>query len=183
MRCFIALEVPADIRSQLASMITALQAADADVKWVDPANIHLTLKFLDEISQAQMSAVSAQLDTLRGRYQKIPLLLTKMGAFPDMKRPQTIWAGVEKTTLLAALFNDLEPLMSTIGLTKEQRNLKPHLTLGRVRSIRNAHRLTTIIAESRIASSQSAFSALTLFRSTLTPTGPRYQPLMTIGLE
>ncbi len=182
-RCFIALEVPRVIQSQLGQLINELKVAGADVKWVDPNNIHLTLKFLGEISPKQVAAVSAQFEHMKGLHHRTPAQLTGLGAFPDMQRPRVIWAGLELAPAIGALFSDMEERMRAIGFPHEQRCFAPHLTLGRVRSPRNLLKLAQRIAGTGVASAQFKMATLTLFQSTLTPAGSIYQPLTTIGLE
>ena len=181
-RCFIALSFPADVRAQLGELIRVLQFAGADVKWVDPANIHLTLKFLGEVSQQQADDVRGQITLLDGRHQRMETRLTEAGAFPGLRRPQIIWAGLADPPRLHALNADIEDRMHNIGFARENRGFTPHLTLGRVRSPRDLQRLAQLIPETRVEPVPFTMTTLALFRSILTPAGPRYEPLATIEL-
>ncbi|MDI6739072.1 MAG: RNA 2',3'-cyclic phosphodiesterase, partial [Candidatus Edwardsbacteria bacterium] len=176
--------MPEDIRRYLGSLTDILKRSGADVKWVTPENIHLTLKFLGATTPAQAEAVKSQLRELQGKYPPVPASLNALGAFPNAMRPQVVWAGMDASgKILDELYNDIEQRMETAGFTKEKRRFAPHLTLGRVRSTRNAAVLSRAMDQIKIVPHAFAIRSLTLLKSDLTPAGAVYQPLMTIELR
>jgi len=184
LRCFIALGIPDDIRWYLCSIIARLQTSGADVKWVGPDNIHLTLKFLGACSPEQVEAVTTQLSGLKGSYRRIEAALDRIGVFPDHNRPQVIWAGLAlQDQTVRQLQQEIEQRMGSAGFPRETKPFKPHLTLGRMRSLRKADALTGMMQREPLERRGFVINSVSLMKSDLRPAGPFYQPLLTIGLE
>ncbi len=130
MRLFIALELPGEVRAELAGVQRGLQGLP--VRWVSGAGMHLTLQFLGETDEALVGPLLAGLAGLGGR--PIRLRLAGLGAFPSARQPQVLWAGVGgDVEALAALRGEVAAATAALGLADEARSFKPHLTLGRVR--------------------------------------------------
>lgn len=182
LRCFIALELPLEIQNELAQTVAALKRAEADVKWVEPDNVHLTLKFLGEIPHPKVLQIGIALNALAGE-KAIPSRLAALGAFPNQHRPRVIWAGLDSgREQLNALQSKVEAIMSSLGFQREARDFSPHLTLGRVRSQRNLTALRESMEAIRPEPLSFAFRQLILMKSTLTPSGSIYQPVHTVQL-
>jgi len=131
-RCFIAIDLSAELKEMISQAQDLLKKSGANVKWVKPSNIHLTLKFLGEIPEKKVEEVKEVLGTLS--FEKTEVSVKSLGAFPNMKRPRVIWAGVEKgAEELKKISTVLEERLYTIGFKREKRSFKPHLTIGRVR--------------------------------------------------
>jgi len=183
-RSFIAIELDEKIHAFLADIQGKLKASEANVKWVKAENIHLTLKFLGNVTLDNIEKIKAILDEIAIGYKPYILSLSEIGAFPKLDHPRVIWVGtkegVEETKTLAG---DLEEELSAIGFEKEKRPFKSHLTLGRIRSPKNKQELKEIVEtinnEIQAASNEQRVSIehLTLFQSTLTPQGSIYAPL------
>src|SRR3989338_8018709 len=94
MRAFIGIALPDAVRSSLAGLQRQLSESGADVKWVEPANLHVTLKFLDEITDDQRRVVEALLGRVAAQETPFTLRLVDVGAFPSMKAPRVIWVGI-----------------------------------------------------------------------------------------
>lgn len=134
-RVFIALDIPAEARQVLSATVRQLQAAiPGGVRWVDPASVHLTLKFLGDIDPNLINSVfEAMLQSARG-VAPFQLRLLGLGLFPNARQPRVLWAGVD---------GDLDPLkdlqkrvdesVSALGFSRERQPFHPHLTLGRLR--------------------------------------------------
>jgi 2'-5' RNA ligase len=137
MRLFIALELPESVTTALAAVQRRLQRGGSHpVKWVAPESMHLTLQFLGSVDEAQVPDILSAVQQVQKQYQHtLPRLkLATAGAFPNLRRPQTLWVGVAGEVerleqLQRSVVNGLAPL----GFAPEQRPFRAHLTLGRVR--------------------------------------------------
>lgn len=181
-RCFVAMELPLEVQAELAQTVARLKSTGADVKWVEPENVHLTLKFLGEVPHPKVLQLGISLAALCQR-RAIVSRLGGLGAFPVLHRPRVIWAGLDMgLDDLGDLHQAVEDMMADLGFQREEREFFPHLTLGRVRSNRNAAELANLITTVRPQPMEFIFGTLILMKSTLTPEGPLYQPLQTIEL-
>ena len=179
MRAFVGISLPGHVRDALEQLQQALQAAQADVKWVEPSNLHVTLKFLDEITEEQRQAVEAMLARVAAYEPAFQLGIEGVGAFPSPTAPRVIWVGlVTGKEVVARIVEAIEREGANIPLRKEERSFSPHLTLGRVRSSRHQQRLVQQLREvTWQAPSAWQVSSLTLYQSELSSAGPRYTVL------
>lgn len=180
MRAFLALELPEPIRAEFARVQQELAGARADVKWVEPRNLHLTIRFLGEIDEPQRQAVE-QLAT-RAASQSPPLSLraSQLGTFPSPRAPRVVWVGLEDgREALVRMVERLEEALVQAGFQREERAFEAHVTLGRVRSPLRRTELVERITQCTRPSRPAPFLAdhLTLFQSLLSPSGPTYTPL------
>ncbi len=184
-RAFIALELTGEIQEQLAQIQSELKKAGADVKWVDPSGIHLTLKFLGNVSLKLIEEIKPLLDELAKTHQRFELRLGKLGAFPKIEYPRVIWVGIEQgSEQTIRLTQDLEQgLMAKSGFLPEKRRFSPHLTLGRVRSANNRAQLKGLLVSTTFPQKTMQAETIILFKSTLTPQGAIYQPLHSTSLR
>ncbi|HTY45327.1 MAG TPA: RNA 2',3'-cyclic phosphodiesterase [Patescibacteria group bacterium] len=184
MRTFIAVSLPQGIKQQLGLLQEQLKRSAADVKWVQPHNIHVTLKFLGEIEEQKLGQITAMLqDTVKDK-ACFTASMSGLGAFPRMTAPRVIWSGINKGKEdLIRIAKELEEKSGILGVPPEDRPFTCHLTLGRVRSSANLHRLVKILTETAQQPDQEfPVTKLTLFKSTLAPTGPVYEPLTEASL-
>ena len=93
-RCFIALDLPSPVQKYLAQIISRLKEVQADVKWVDPKNTHLTMKFLGEITPEQVQSSRKVLLDQNGKHKAIHCRTGQIGVFPGWNRPQVLWLGL-----------------------------------------------------------------------------------------
>jgi RNA 2',3'-cyclic 3'-phosphodiesterase len=134
-RAFIAIELPAELKTELAALETQLKKNSPPViKWVDPESIHITLKFLGEIPDAVIDKLLPAMEESVVGVSPFKLDIRQLGAFPTIDRPQVIWVGVTgDMDKLAQLQKKIEANMEQLGFKRESRDFSPHLTLGRVR--------------------------------------------------
>lgn len=184
-RTFIAIELNKEAHAELASLQAVLKKSDADVKWVDPQIIHLTLKFLGDIDDKKIKDVQKLLSDVAKNSKPFVLSLKELGAFPKLDYPRVIWVGVDEGKDEASrLAKELEDKLEKIGIPKEDREFHPHITLGRVKSPKNKDRLKSIIETTKFEpSSKIDVDCLTLFKSQLTPQGPIYTPLFIAKMQ
>jgi RNA 2',3'-cyclic 3'-phosphodiesterase len=187
MRVFIAIDIDdkirkaiADLQKQIASKVSVKQG---DLKWVEPNNIHLTLKFLGEISDEQVAEVSEIAKTVAQAHQKFDLEIGSVGSFGG-RSAKVIWVGVGKGTEESlALQDDLNDLLTPLGYPKEQREFSPHLTLCRVNHPIAGLKMGEAIAQfSHLKLGSIAADALCVYQSQLTPAGPTYTLLASFSL-
>ena len=175
MRAFIAIELSDEIKESLARLQKRLKESAADIKWVDPHNVHLTLKFLGDIEDAKIEDIKTLLDNAASQFSAFEIKLSALGAFPNEKNPRVIWvglsSGVAESEKIAA---SIESGAEKIGFPKEDRPFSAHLTLGRTRSGKNKDSLKEKLASTAVKPLACAVSGITLFQSTLTPKGPIY---------
>jgi len=179
MRTFIAIELPQEIKSALSNIQAELKQAHADVKWVKPENIHLTLKFLGEIDETLVEKICAILEGIARQNTPFNLSLSDLGAFPKLNYPRVIWIGVTNDQPVVKIAEEIEKEAVEIGLPSESRPFSSHITVGRVRSGLNRGALIEklIFLKKNFPPSKLEFKvhSLTLFKSTLTPSGPIYE--------
>ena len=181
LRCFIAIEIPEAIRGAIVSSIDSLKKAGADVKWVSPENIHITLQFLGETEEARIPLIKETLDKILLTYSPFYIKIAGVGCFPDSRRPRVIWVGAEEAQPVINLHGDIARGMADLGYREEERNFTPHLTIGRVKSNRNVRGLTGKIVEIReVRFSGFEVRNITLMKSELRPSGPIYSSLAEI---
>jgi len=178
-RAFIAIELTGQAHGELAFLQSELRKSGADVKWVEPSNIHLTLRFLGDLEPEKAEELKKILSGVAAGSKPFELTIKDVGAFPDLASPRVIWAGVGLGAAESARIAEaIETKLQALGIPKEERRFHPHLTLGRVRSRKNCEKLCGMIEAIKFeAGSKIRVDHLTLFRSQLTPQGSVYTPL------
>ena len=178
-RLFIAVEVSPAARAELAAAQSRLQRGNFPVKWVAPDAMHLTLHFLGETDVALLPRLSAALATALSGHGRMMLRLDGAGAFPNLHRPNVIWAGVGgATAALGRAQAAAGAALEALGLPRETRSFRTHLTLGRARRDAATAELSRLGAAIRalppIAPVAWDVERVVLFRSQLQPSGPVY---------
>jgi 2'-5' RNA ligase len=189
MRTFIAIELPKNIKDALASLQEQLKVSGADVKWVAPENIHLTLKFLGEIDDTKLNKVIKILEDTAVDKTPFQIRISSIGAFPKINFPRVIWAGIDKgDNETKEIAKELEERIAKIGIPKEGRAFSSHITIGRLRSTLNREKLIKDLGmmsynfgDKNLA--EFGVTKITLLKSTLTPGGPIYEILKEAHLK
>ena len=188
MRSFIAVEIDDAIRERLGQRIEAFRSAGAQVRWVAPQNIHLTLKFLGEIDPERVPDVEQVMKEATREVAPFEIELREIGAFPSLSRPRVIWVGCrDETGGLWKIFRVLERGLVPLGIEKEKRRFSPHLTVGRIKSKGRDRRLDFLKGELKahidFVAGRQRVSGITLFKSQLTPRGAIYTVVRTAKLS
>jgi len=183
-RAFIAIELSGEIKQELSSLTERLKASGADAKWVNPQNIHLTLKFLGNISAEMIENVKTVLDSAGSKFNAFRITISGLGGFPGTSSPRVIWVGIrDGQDSIKAIHSLLEDELERFGFEKDKRPYSAHLTIGRVRSLKNKQNLKSAMEEcARLSLAHLDVDHITLFQSTLTPKGPTYTPLHKVRL-
>jgi RNA 2',3'-cyclic 3'-phosphodiesterase len=178
MRAFVAIEIPdPKVIGALVEAQERLSATGADLKLVEKENLHFTIKFLGEISEAQGAEADSRLKGLALRGPEVEV--KGLGAFPSVSRPSVVWVGVAPgdEAPVESIASSVIHALEGIG-EKDSRPYRAHLTLARVRSGRNMRLLAPAIrADSGRSFGKVTLSSLKLKSSKLTPAGPVYSDI------
>jgi 2'-5' RNA ligase len=181
MRLFVALDLPYEMRRNLELLLRLLQPL-ARIQWSAPANLHLTTKFIGDFPEQRMEELKAALAAVP-RPGELRIAIRGLGWFPDPDRPRVLVAGIEAPAGLAGLARDTELACAGLGIAREEKEFRPHLTLAR---IRRPEPLGALKAEiSRLPSLDfGVFQAESfhLYRSQLQPGGSIYTKLASFPL-
>ncbi len=178
MRTFIALDLSENVKRELSRLRVKLQEVNADVKWINIPNIHLTLKFLGEINDEKVEEIKKAIDMVCASAKTFKISLFKLGAFPSVDSPRVIWTGIDKgCNELENLALTLEDILEKTGIPKEDRQFQAHLTLGRARSSKNRDALKDKLKKLEVKPEACVIDRMVLYRSQLTPKGPIYTVL------
>jgi 2'-5' RNA ligase len=175
MRLFVALELPASVRAALGEIAARLRrAAGSNVRWTDPQGIHLTLKFIGEVPEARLETIRGGLSGIRAA-GAVEAVFRGIGWFPNARRPRVLWAGVESDAALAALATDIEGALEPLGIARETREFRPHLTLARIKSddgLDGLRREAELLGVPEFG--RATYAEFDLMQSTLHPKGAVY---------
>jgi 2'-5' RNA ligase len=180
-RSFIAIDLPDLVRRRLGTLVQELRKSNAQVGWVRIEGIHLTLKFLGNVAPELIEEIKPVLAGIALQTPPIHIEPAGCGAFPTIKSPRVIWAGLRgETGPLGDLARRVETAMAPFGFKPEGRPFKPHITLGRVRGRQRLEALQQILFAHRDFTAEP-FDAVevVLYKSDLRPDGARYAPLLT----
>ena len=187
-RTFVATEISDPVRRAAAQLIKTLGAISADVKWVEPQNLHLTVKFLGDVSLKETARICQAVQKAAAEVKPFELTFGGVGAFPNPERPRTIWiAGhcEDAADGMALLHEKVEQRLAKLGFRKDSRRFQAHLTIGRVRrGGPGMADLARLIQENAgLQFGKTTVQEVVVFSSQLTREGPTYQPLgrATIG--
>jgi 2'-5' RNA ligase len=175
-RTFIAVEVSPAIRTRLMAVQQELAALAQDVKWVEPENLHVTLKFLGQVDERAVHTVCRLAEEAVAGREPVQITVAGVGAFPNAKRPRVIWAGVtEGGPELIRIHGDLEQALRDEGYPREDRPYTPHITLGRIRQIKPNPQFAAALDEHQTwEGGQTLVRELLVMASQLSSHGPHY---------
>jgi 2'-5' RNA ligase len=189
LRSFIAVKIPVKIQSTIAHNTASLQKdlPKPLVRWVASQNLHLTLKFLGDVSPANLERLAEGLKAEAAAHEPFPMSVGGLGAFPTPRRARVIWIGLQSPPAFAALQRGVEAAAARLGYAAEERPFSPHLTIGRVgqnvstadlQRIRTALEATTVGALGTVQ-----VDAIQIFKSDLQPGGAVYTNLYTLPMK
>jgi 2'-5' RNA ligase len=188
-RAFIAIDLSPEIYKRLEAVGKDLKQSleEVPVRWVPVENIHLTLKFLGDVSIANLEILKKILKNEVHQHAPFEIGVGELGAFPSVRRPRVIWVGVEAPTALESLQRGIEAETARLGYAREERPFQPHLTLGRVSRNANAtdaRRIGDVLRGYKLGFIGAArVQDVHLFRSELKSSGAVYTRLASIGLQ
>ncbi len=183
-RAFIAVEIPEDLKIALQKIQDIFKGAGDRITWVKPAGLHITLQFLGDIEVQSIPDIGGEIEQACTVQSPFDIRLAGTGSFPDMKRPRILWAGIrEGAEEIKEIYKDLEPRLSGIGFTQEKRLFRPHITLGRIKYIKDPGRFKSLIKQnSDVQIGSMTADAVHLIESRLRPDGAAYSSRLVVSL-
>jgi len=189
LRAFIAVEIPLPIRQAIYSQTESLRGTLGPglVRWVPLENLHLTLKFLGDVSPTNVGILSQMLTAETMNCRPFTLHVEGFGAFPTARRARVLWVGIQAPAALASLQRGLESAAARLGYEEEARPFSPHLTVGRVKqplSAGDQQKVRAALEKAQVGALGSAdVTAIHLFKSDLKPSGAEYTRLFSAPLK
>lgn len=170
MRAFICVELPEKIRDILYDIQKQINHKNAKIKWVAKKNLHLTLKFFSEISSSKLEKVSEKLSEIK--FKPFTVKLKEPGFFPSRDYIKIIWIGLENPVKILDLQGEIELKLN--GLYPKDERFSAHLTLGRVKFIKDRDGLFESLNKIKVPDAEFEIREMTLMKSELTKDGPKY---------
>lgn len=183
-RLFIAAELPENVLQVLSGLGDKIRNPQDKMTWCKPQNIHLTLKFLGDVKAEDVEPVKRTITGLTKEFPAFRISVKGLGAFPGKKEPRILWAGIEEgKDELIRLAGKLEERMYTIGFSKEDRKYKPHLTLARIKCIKDVNEFNEkLLKFNDYDAGRAEVDTVSLIKSTLTQQGPIYETICSARL-
>jgi len=183
-RTFIAVDLDATLRDAVVALEQDLETAGARLKWIKPANLHFTLKFLGEVSTAQVARARIAARETAAAAQPFRIHLESLGAFPTLQKPEVVWVGVgEGKDELEALAAGLERQLVRQRFPLDRRHFRPHLTLARIRDVRAWGDVVRALERLRgVSLGRQVIDTLIVYESRLSPKGSSYTALEEVPL-
>lgn len=186
MRIFIALDIPGEIRGRIIEFMERARACAPEARWARPEGVHVTLKFVGEVSEAKAQEIKSALATVKA--EPFNVRFGGAGFFPTPRSPRVFWIGVEGGEGLAGLAAAIDTATHKLGIAREDRAYSPHLTLARSGTGPGAGQLLRPLQHLLQAEGDLHFGTMTareffLYRSELQRGGARYSKLERFEME
>ncbi len=185
MRVFVGIDLDKNIKDAINELHQNLSSYDEDIRWVNPQNTHLTLKFIGDVKSDRIDDLSRTLvDTLKNT-KAFTIKIDHFGCFPDEKRAQILWlgvsAGAKKAGHIAEMLEQrLEPFCSD----KNKKVFLPHITIAKAKNAKDLSRVIALIKKRKhILSLQQTVSSIILFKSVTSPSGAIYTRMINVSIS
>jgi RNA 2',3'-cyclic 3'-phosphodiesterase len=184
-RLFLAINLPAAAKREIAAATATLRDCAPDLTWVGEPLVHLTLKFLGEQPADRMDEIQSVVAGVAGRHRELVMGVGGVSAFPNFRRARVVWMGVAQEPRLELLHHDIEVACDALGIEVEGRPFRPHLTLARVKSDQPEERMRVLARAAKKTTYQTdvIVRSIDLMQSELTADGPRYTTLVSAALR
>ncbi|MCF7877073.1 MAG: RNA 2',3'-cyclic phosphodiesterase [Candidatus Omnitrophica bacterium] len=181
MRAFIGLDLTNQTKAKIKEVTDNLEGLPVKAKWVNNKNLHITLKFLGNINQEQLDIIKKIIADISCQHNSFELHLKNFGFFPNSRKPRIFFVSFYPEKRLESLVESLRKKLNQAGF-KEDKKFRPHITLARIKSLKNINQLTEKINQLK-AESKFKINKISLFESTLTQKGPIYQEIFKTNLK
>jgi 2'-5' RNA ligase len=184
-RAFIACDIPEALLEKISSIHDKLKALDVEVGWTKVSSIHLTIRFLGDMEESLVDKVDAVIKEASKGQPPFDISIKGSGAFPNLKHPRVIWLGIDDGAKgLTNLQRALEDGLKALCFEPEEREFRPHLTLGRVKGAKGKERLSSAVSGLKdIEIGSFTVDRVILYKSELKPTGAVYTKLREVILQ
>jgi len=154
------------------------------INWVDENNLHFTLKFLGKTENSQIDNINYILEQIATTTQIMKLDIENLGIFGSRYKPRVIWAGIASNKPLLELAENVLNKLDEAGFKRDRQNFVPHITLGRIKHIRDKKHLKKVIDENRtLIQQEEQVKKIYLYESMLKPEGPHYKVVKSFDLQ
>ncbi len=184
-RTFIAVSLSDTLKNHCEQIITHFQTLPGSgvVKWVKKNNIHLTLKFIGDTSPEAIKAIERRLKSVAKKQSPFSLSLSDIVYIPSVKKTRVIAVGIAPQPRLIDLALQIESKLTPIGIPKEKRGYKAHITIGRVKKHKSGYKAPETTSNLPVLTKTQTVKQFHLIKSTLTPQGPIYTILTSFELS
>ncbi|GAB4324015.1 MAG: RNA 2',3'-cyclic phosphodiesterase [Candidatus Zixiibacteriota bacterium] len=183
MRSFIAVNLPVELKDDIGVIIDRIRNAGPKARWVPAENLHLTLKFLDEITDDQVDAIIGAITLAKGQVKPFEVRLGGFGFFPNDRRARVFWIGIQEGfEILRDLARSIDKQLIPLGFTREKRPFSAHVTLSRFREPGPVGDLAKAAARISFAPDPVPVSRIDLMKSVLSPSGATYSVIDSVPL-
>jgi RNA 2',3'-cyclic 3'-phosphodiesterase len=189
LRSFIAVEIPAEIQSTIALAVAPLQKALPRplMRWVTSGNVHLTLKFLGDVSPANLERLAEALEVEVITHEPFNMSVDGLGTYPNPRRVRVVWIGLDAPVALKVLLHGVEAVAERLGFPSEDRPFSPHLTIGRVgqsTTRMDIQRISAAFETTKVGPLGSVrVDAVHILKSDLQPGGSVYTNVYTLKMK
>ncbi|MFH1061297.1 MAG: RNA 2',3'-cyclic phosphodiesterase [Candidatus Omnitrophota bacterium] len=182
-RAFIALEISSELQEELKEIQKQLMQLPGEIAWIRPENLHISIRFLGDITQEQVNIIVQINEKIAKKLKSFPISLSVLGVFPYISDPHILWAGIgsgysQVTQINTLVSNEL----SSMKLKYEDKHFHPHITLARIKSIKNKSELAEMIDKIKLRIASEEISKLILYKSETTPKGAIYTKISEVQL-
>lgn len=186
MRLFIALDIPAEVRERLSQYVERVRIYAPDARWARTESLHVTLKFIGEVSDAKAQEIKTSLQQVKAKPFEIDF--KEIGFFPTPKSARVFWAGVHASEALKELASAIEASVEKAGIPREKRAYHPHLTLARAPEAGASRHCFRLLQERLGGEPLPQFGTMTareffLYQSQIMRGGARYTKLQRFPFE
>ncbi len=179
MRLFVAVDLDEGVKRRIGGVVTAWRNVLPSARWVEPRNMHLTLKFLGEVAEERIETLVASIGRSLEGFECFNVRVGGVGVFPSLSRARVLWVGLkEGGSFLLSLFERVEAACVSVGFGAEGRDFHPHVTVARMKRSPSPSLLRQMFAESGdVDAGVQEVGEVVLVRSLLRPSGAVYTPV------
>ena len=183
MRAFIGVEIQAEFKEKIKQLQEKIAESGADIKFVEPENLHFCLKFLGEVEESKINKIKEVLEKVCAQFEPFEVEISGLGCFPSRNYINAFWLGIKNPQAIIALAELIDSSLAELGFEKEKRPFTPHLTLGRVKTGKNKLELVDMIRQlEKVEIGKMQVKEVKLFESVLKLKGPVYNEIFYIKL-
>jgi 2'-5' RNA ligase len=179
LRLFIAIEIEKKIKERILEFFNHLKETDTYIRWVAYENLHVTVKFIGEVDPTILPPLVKSLKSVASHFKPFRIQIENVAVFPTARKPRILFVGLgDKENNLVNIFEEIETQIEEFGIKRELRRYVGHITIGRIKSQKNIHKLFELLPScSDRFFGQETVNHFSLKQSELTPKGPIYSTL------